>query len=100
MQSFSYQRPTDVASAVAAGQATGARFIGGGTNLLDLMKGGVERPLMLVDITQLPLAHESGLEHALPSHSVEPLAVLVHSPFVQTSSVQVLLSLQSAATVH
>ena len=28
-------------------------FIGGGTNLLDLMKGGVERPVMLVDITHI-----------------------------------------------
>ena len=56
MQAFGYQRPADVASAVAAGQAPGARYIGGGTNLLDLMKGGVERATALIDITHLPLA--------------------------------------------
>jgi xanthine dehydrogenase YagS FAD-binding subunit len=56
VQTFSYQRATDVASAVAAGQQTGARYIGGGTNLVDLMKGGVEKPTLLIDITRLPLA--------------------------------------------
>jgi xanthine dehydrogenase YagS FAD-binding subunit len=56
MQSFAYQRPTDIAGAVAAARQPGSRFIGGGTNLLDLMKGGVEKPTMLIDVTQLPLA--------------------------------------------
>lgn len=56
MQAFSYQRATDVPSAVAAGQQPGARYIGGGTNLLDLMKSGVERPVALIDISRLPLA--------------------------------------------
>ena len=56
MQAFSYERATDVASAVRAGQQAGARYIGGGTNLLDLMKSGVEHPVALVDITQLPMA--------------------------------------------
>jgi xanthine dehydrogenase YagS FAD-binding subunit len=55
MQSFAYQRPLDVAGAVAAAQEAGTRFIGGGTNLLDLMKGGVEKPTTLIDVTQLPL---------------------------------------------
>ncbi len=58
MQAFSYQRRDDVASAVAAGQQAGARYIGGGTNLLDLMKGGVEKPTTLVDVSQLPLADD------------------------------------------
>jgi xanthine dehydrogenase YagS FAD-binding subunit len=55
MQAFSYERPVDVASAVRAGQQPGTRYIGGGTNLLDLMKGGVEKPVHLVDISRLPL---------------------------------------------
>ena len=37
------------------GGMDGARFIAGGTNLLDLMKEGVARPARLVDITHLPL---------------------------------------------
>ena len=33
----------------------GAKFIAGGTNLIDLMKGDVERPTRLIDISRLPL---------------------------------------------
>ena len=56
MDAFSYVRATDIDQAVRAGGASDARYIGGGTNLLDLMKGGVERAGTLVDITRLPLA--------------------------------------------
>jgi xanthine dehydrogenase YagS FAD-binding subunit len=53
MDAISYERAGDVSSALRAAQQPGTMFIGGGTNLLDLMKGGVERPLRLVDITHL-----------------------------------------------
>src|SRR5436853_3151806 len=56
MINFQYARATDVADAVrriAAGN--GAKFIAGGTNLLDLMKEDVERPARLIDISRLPL---------------------------------------------
>ena len=56
MDAFSYVRPADVAEAVRAGGASDARYIGGGTNLLDLMKGNVELAGTLVDLTKLPLA--------------------------------------------
>ncbi|MFI2765507.1 FAD binding domain-containing protein [Streptomyces echinatus] len=56
MREFGYQRATDVAGAVALlGADPDARFLGGGTNLVDLMKSGVERPARLVDIRGLPL---------------------------------------------
>lgn len=55
MNSFSYSRARDVASAVAEVARTPAAFIAGGTNLIDLMKENVARPSRLVDITQLPL---------------------------------------------
>src|SRR3954451_24062379 len=56
MNRFSYARPTDIAEAVReVGSDPSARFIAGGTNLLDLMKYNVERPTRLVDITRLPL---------------------------------------------
>jgi len=56
MRPFSYERAVDAQGAVAAVAARpGARFIAGGTNLLDLMKLGVERPGHLVDISRLPL---------------------------------------------
>lgn len=53
MEAISYERATDVASAVRAAQQPGAVFIGGGTNLLDLMKGGVAHPVKLIDITRI-----------------------------------------------
>ncbi|MGF6415155.1 FAD binding domain-containing protein [Paraburkholderia sp. MM5482-R1] len=53
MDAISYERAGDVASAVRAAQQPGAVFIGGGTNLLDLMKGGVARPVRLIDITHI-----------------------------------------------
>lgn len=52
---YSYQRVGDVAQAVRAIAADpGARFIAGGTNLVDLMKYDVERPTRLIDIGKVP----------------------------------------------
>lgn len=56
MREFGYQRAFDVSGAVALlGADPEARFLGGGTNLVDLMKTGVERPARLVDVRELPL---------------------------------------------
>ncbi|MGW2089515.1 FAD binding domain-containing protein [Streptomyces sp. NPDC001880] len=55
MRSFTYERATDAQAAVAAVSRTGAKFISGGTNLLDLMKLDIENPSHLVDISRLPL---------------------------------------------
>jgi xanthine dehydrogenase YagS FAD-binding subunit len=53
MEALWYQRATNVDAAIAAAQQPGAAFIGGGTNLLDLMKGGIAHPVTLVDITRI-----------------------------------------------
>ena len=55
MRPFTYERATDAGAAVAAAFRPGAKFISGGTNLLDLMKLEIERPSHLVDISPLPL---------------------------------------------
>lgn len=56
MQPFKYTRATDAASATRAVSANkDSRFLGGGTNLLDLMREGVDKPSELVDITSLNL---------------------------------------------
>jgi xanthine dehydrogenase YagS FAD-binding subunit len=55
MNRFSYARPGDVPTALReVGSEPQARFIAGGTNLLDLMKYNVAHPTRLVDITRLP----------------------------------------------
>ena len=55
MKPFSYSRAIDSASAVSQLGPDG-KFLGGGTNLIDLMKMGVETPPHLIDINKLPLA--------------------------------------------
>jgi xanthine dehydrogenase YagS FAD-binding subunit len=56
MINFQYSRASNVAEAVRqmAG-APAAKFVAGGTNLIDLMKMDVERPTRLIDISRLPL---------------------------------------------
>src|SRR5205823_5900768 len=56
MKPFSYQRASDIASACASAALPAAKFVAGGTNLVDLMKLQIEAPAQLVDITRLPLA--------------------------------------------
>ena len=57
MNNFSYSLAADVAGALRMITAEPtAKFIAGGTNLVDLMKENVERPTRLIDITHLPLA--------------------------------------------
>ncbi|MDA2804980.1 FAD binding domain-containing protein [Nocardiopsis suaedae] len=56
MKEFDYRRADGVPGALALhGAAPEARFLGGGTNLVDLMKTGIERPSLLVDVRALPL---------------------------------------------
>lgn len=57
MQPFAYHRAGSIAEARAALlEHPGAQMIAGGTTLLDLMKAGVERPTVVIDINALPLA--------------------------------------------
>ena len=56
MKSFTYERATSPAeAATAAARVTGAKFIAGGTNLLDLMKLQIETPSHLIDVNNLAL---------------------------------------------
>src|SRR5436190_6147598 len=57
MNPFAYSRANDAAGAVNAIAAKPrTKFLGGGTNLIDLMKMGVETPAQLIDINRLPMA--------------------------------------------
>jgi xanthine dehydrogenase YagS FAD-binding subunit len=53
MTPFTYTRATDSAAAIRDAAQAGAKYLGGGTNLVDLMREGVERPSALVDVTGL-----------------------------------------------
>lgn len=57
MKAFAYERPATIVDAARlAAERPNARFIAGGTNLLDLMKLQVETPATLIDVNRLPLA--------------------------------------------
>ena len=53
MRAFRYERARDAATAVGLAVEPEAKFLGGGTNLVDLMRLGVETPALLVDVQQL-----------------------------------------------
>jgi xanthine dehydrogenase YagS FAD-binding subunit len=55
MKPFRYDKARGVASACASAAEPAAKFIAGGTNLIDLMKLQIETPAHLVDINALPL---------------------------------------------
>jgi xanthine dehydrogenase YagS FAD-binding subunit len=64
MKSFHYERTATPAEALHAGTMRDAKFLAGGTNLVDLMKYGVESPTMLVDINRLDLAQVSSEQNS------------------------------------
>ncbi|KTT97451.1 molybdopterin dehydrogenase [Sphingomonas yabuuchiae] len=55
MRPFTYERAKDAVSAARAATKPGAKFLAGGTNLLDLMKIEVETPTHLIDVQDLKL---------------------------------------------
>ncbi|HTB12261.1 MAG TPA: xanthine dehydrogenase family protein subunit M [Bryobacteraceae bacterium] len=65
MNAFTYKRATSVDDALDAVKAPASKFVGGGTNLVDLMKNGVEHPAALVDVTRIALTnieqHDGGV---------------------------------------
>jgi xanthine dehydrogenase YagS FAD-binding subunit len=54
MRSFDYRRAADRTEALSIAGAERARYLGGGTNLVDLMRQNIEAPATLVDVSRLP----------------------------------------------
>jgi xanthine dehydrogenase YagS FAD-binding subunit len=84
MINFQYSRPSDVADAVrqiAADPA--AKFIAGGTNLIDLMKEEVERPTRLIDISRLALKKVEETAGGLRIGALVPNSDLAYHPLVE-----------------
>ena len=53
MTPFTYSRADDAAQAIAHARGGDAKYLGGGTNLVDLMRETIERPAALIDVTGL-----------------------------------------------
>jgi xanthine dehydrogenase YagS FAD-binding subunit len=84
MINFQYARAGDVADAVRQIAADPkAKFIAGGTNLIDLMKEDVERPSRLIDISRLPLKSvEETAEGGLRIGALVPNSDLAYHPLI------------------
>jgi xanthine dehydrogenase YagS FAD-binding subunit len=64
MTPFAFARATDAATALQLGALEGAKYLGGGTNLVDLMRETIEQPASLVDVSGLSAEiedHDGGL---------------------------------------
>jgi xanthine dehydrogenase YagS FAD-binding subunit len=85
MINFQYARATDVADAVRQIVAhPNAKFIAGGTNLLDLVKEDVERPSWLIDVSRLPLTRiEETADGGLRIGAMVPNSDLAYHPLVE-----------------
>lgn len=82
---FQYSRANDVADAVRMISADpSAKFIAGGTNLVDLMKDDVERPSRLIDISRLPLdTIEATADGGLRIGALVPNSDLAYHPLIE-----------------
>jgi xanthine dehydrogenase YagS FAD-binding subunit len=85
MINFQYARASDVADAVRQIAADPqARFVAGGTNLIDLMKYDVESPSRLIDISRLPLnAVEETVDGGLRIGALVPNSDLAYNPLIE-----------------
>ena len=79
MKPFAYERAADPAAAVAAvAREPGAKFLAGGTNLVDLMKLEVETPAHLIDVNHLGLDAIDAAPQRM-SHVVHAPSPFAHS---------------------
>ena len=87
MNNFEYARANDVAEAIRMKAADpAAKFIAGGTNLVDLMKYDVERPARLIDISRLPLRSvEETDDGGIRIGALVPNSDLAYHPLIERS---------------
>jgi xanthine dehydrogenase YagS FAD-binding subunit len=85
MMNFAYARATDLVDAVRqVSSDPAAKFIAGGTNLIDLMKYDVERPGRLIDISRLPFATiEETSTGGLQIGALVPNSDLAYHPLIE-----------------
>jgi len=89
MLSFDYARAEDAVGAIAlaSGKAE-ARYLGGGTNLVDLMRENIERPRHLIDVT--------GLSGAI--RATEDGSILIDAPARTASTITMFSTIRPGAT--
>ncbi|MBY0520453.1 MAG: FAD binding domain-containing protein, partial [Sphingomonas sp.] len=99
MKSFSYTRAESAEAAVAA-IADNAKFIAGGTNLLDLMKLQIEAPEALVDISRLDLAQVEEHDGGVRIGALVPNSDLAAHPLIRARYPMLSRALLSGASAQ
>ena len=84
MTPFDYARPVDRTEALRMGSATGAAYLGGGTNIVDLMRERLAEPSMLVDISTLPASLEETDHGGLMIGAAVRNTALAEHPWVRS----------------
>jgi xanthine dehydrogenase YagS FAD-binding subunit len=84
MTPVSYLRADSVADAVRLGGGEGHRLLGGGTNLVDLMRKGVERPATLVDVSGLSTQIEDAADGSVVIGAATRNSAVAAHPLVRT----------------
>jgi xanthine dehydrogenase YagS FAD-binding subunit len=84
MNPVTYARAPSAAEAVRMGSETGVRLLGGGTNLVDLMRKGVEAPSGLIDVTALSDRVEQADDGGLVIGAATRNSVVAAHPLVRT----------------
>jgi len=82
MNPFIYNRVAGAEAAIHAGAAQGAKFLGGGTNLIDLMKSEVEQPTTLVDINHIGLNTVTGTAEGVKIGALVRNSDLANHPLI------------------
>ena len=84
MHPFDYARVSTVAEAIKSGSRESAKFVAGGTNLVDLMKATVEKPSHVVDINPLPMSAIETVDGGIRIGALARMSdVAVHPVIVQ-----------------
>jgi xanthine dehydrogenase YagS FAD-binding subunit len=83
MHPFDYVRASSVPDAIRSGSRESAKFVAGGTNLVDLMKCTVERPAHVVDVNALPLAAIETVSGGLRIGALARMSDVAAHPLVQ-----------------
>src|ERR1700688_2967303 len=84
MRSFEYTRAVYRTEPLSIAAAERARYLGGGTNLLDLMRQNIEAPAALVDVSRLPGTIENTPTGALLIGAAVRNSVVATHPVVRT----------------
>jgi xanthine dehydrogenase YagS FAD-binding subunit len=95
---FDYARATNVDGAVRSGSREGAKFIAGGTNLVDLMRCTVETPLHLVDLNGLEMASVAQESGGIRIGALVRMSDLAEHPSVQRDYPAVAQALLASAS--